>query len=130
MHAGNEIMFDGKLINLSNIGLVPFNGTNAVWRTDVLYMIGGLQYGSMTEDANTSYAAHCAGWRSAYSTQSEVVGEAPDEIDQAMGQRGRWAQGAVEMLLQRACPRRDRRLADPNFVGIPEPLCHAFAMAS
>merc|ERR1712100_804614 len=58
MHAGNELMFDGKMINQGNVGLVPFAGTNAVWRTDVLFALGGIQYGSLTEDANTSYVAH------------------------------------------------------------------------
>jgi len=57
-----------------------------------------------------------------------MVGEAPDEIDQAMGQRGRWAQGAVEMLLQRCCPRRDRRLTDPAFARIPHELSDHITM--
>jgi cellulose synthase/poly-beta-1,6-N-acetylglucosamine synthase-like glycosyltransferase len=115
-NAGNEFMFDGKLINLGSVGLVPFCGTNAVWRTDVLYAIGGLQYGSLTEDANTSYVAHTAGWRSAYCATTLAIGEAPDQIQSAMGQRGRWAQGAVEMLLQRVFPRRNHELTPSRFV--------------
>ena len=44
--------------NRSRVGLAPFAGTNAIWGLSSLYVIGGFQYGSVTEDANTGFAAH------------------------------------------------------------------------
>ena len=61
LYSGNEIFFDGIQINRGRAGLATFAGTNAMWRLSSLYDIGGLQYGTLTEDTQTGRAAHVRG---------------------------------------------------------------------
>tara|TARA_B100000795_G_scaffold29464_1_gene19465 strand:- start:1053 stop:1484 length:432 start_codon:yes stop_codon:yes gene_type:complete len=58
LYSGNEIFFDGIQMNRGRVGLAAFAGTNAMWRLSSLHDIGGLQYGTLTEDAQTGRAAH------------------------------------------------------------------------
>jgi len=97
-YAGNEIFYDGVQLNRSNIGCAAFCGTNAIWSMSAFYHIGGMQYGSLTEDANTGYVAHCAGYNSLYVPLDLFVGQSPQTVPAAMKQRMRWSQGAIEML--------------------------------
>jgi len=98
-YAGNEIFFDGVCQSRSHLGLTPFAGTNAVWRLEALYAIGGFQYGSITEDANTGLAAHSKGFKSVYIGKDMCVGQSPQNLPDAMKQRSRWSQGSIEILM-------------------------------
>ena len=100
MYAGNEVFFDGVEVNRGYAGLAAFAGTNAVWKMQALYHVGGLQYGSLTEDALTGMAVHMAGFTSAYNRKEMAVGLSPQSVNDAMQQRMRWSQGAVEMALK------------------------------
>lgn len=118
-YAGNEIFFDGVQVNRSNIGLTAFAGTNAVWRMNAFYHVGGMQYGSLTEDTNTGLAVHELGYTSKYSCVELCVGQSPQTVPDAMRQRMRWSQGALEMLLFRMsvffrCKRAYPRLPCPK----------------
>lgn len=99
LYAGNEIFFDGVQINRDSVGLTAFAGTNAMWSLQSLYHVGGFQYGSLTEDANTGLAVNIAGYTSAYSRRELAVGQSPQTVEDAMQQRMRWSQGAIEMLV-------------------------------
>jgi len=108
-YAGNEIFYDGVQMNRSNVGLAAFAGTNAVWQMSALYHIGGIQYGSLTEDAHTGLKAHNVGYTSKYVPYELCVGQSPQTTAAAMRQRMRWSQGAVEMIFctkseAAACP--------------------------
>lgn len=98
-HAGNEVFFDGVQVNRGHIGLAAFAGTNAVWAVKALLHVGGLQYNTLTEDNSTGYAVHRLGYTSLYNQRELAVGQSPQTVKDAMRQRMRWSQGAVEILV-------------------------------
>lgn len=98
LYAGNEIFFDGVQINRSLAGVAAFAGTNAVWNLQALYHVGGFQYGSLTEDASTGLAVNAMGYLSLYCERELAIGQSPQTVEDAMQQRMRWSQGAVEIF--------------------------------
>eukprot|EP01052_Picozoa_sp_SAG31_P046427 SAG31_NODE_8876_length_1369_cov_1.230709_2_plen_89_part_00 len=60
--------------------------------------MGGLAYGSVTEDIHTGMRIHNQGWREFYYGEVMVPGEAPDTLTALMAQRLRWAVGPLQML--------------------------------
>ena len=91
----NALFYDGICTGRDGFGLTPFVGTNAVWRREVLKEIGGLVYGSVTEDTLTSNEVHRRGYISKYAAEDMCYGEAPVTVAAALLQRQRWAKGAV-----------------------------------
>eukprot|EP01133_Synstelium_polycarpum_P017378 gene17378-20733_t len=79
-------------------GACPFVGTNAVFRRQPLYDIGGIMYNSVTEDMYTGMKLQVSGYKSWYHNEVLVVGTAPVDIKETLEQRKRWAQGAVEIF--------------------------------
>eukprot|EP01132_Coremiostelium_polycephalum_P009926 gene9926-12171_t len=79
-------------------GACPFVGTNAVFRRQPLYDIGGIMYNSVTEDMYTGMKLQVTGYKSWYHNEVLVVGTAPVDIKETLEQRKRWAQGAVEIF--------------------------------
>ncbi|CAH0516631.1 unnamed protein product [Peronospora belbahrii] len=88
-----------------------FAGTNAVFRRQAFDSIGGIQYGTQTEDAYTGNVLHTSGWDSVY-FRKDFEGDAkdrirlcegavPETVAAAMGQKKRWAKGAVQILLMK-----------------------------
>ncbi|GAM23644.1 hypothetical protein SAMD00019534_068190, partial [Acytostelium subglobosum LB1] len=82
----------------SSNGACPFVGTNAVFRRQPLYDIGGIMYNSVTEDMYTGMKLQASGYKSWYHNEVLVVGTAPVDIKETLEQRKRWAQGAVEIF--------------------------------
>ncbi|EGC34799.1 cellulose synthase [Dictyostelium purpureum] len=76
----------------------PFVGTNAIFRRQPLYDIGGIMYNSVTEDMYTGMKLQVSGYKSWYHNEVLVVGTAPVDIKETLEQRKRWAQGAVEIF--------------------------------
>lgn len=79
-------------------GGVPCCGTNVVFDRAPLTAIGGMQYGSITEDFNTSLALHARGYESRYCGKTTAVGFAPTTLLDFFYQRERWAVGGLEIV--------------------------------
>ena len=55
---------------------------------------------SVTEDFATNMRLNAAGWRSVFHHKVLASGLAPEDLGSAIGQRLRWAQGTVQVLLR------------------------------
>ena len=86
----NSIFFQAIQKGRDGFNSCAFAGTNAVFRVGALYGIGGMPYGSVTEDALAGRYLHKAGYRSIYAEQILAIGEAPTTVASAMKQRMRW----------------------------------------
>lgn len=80
-------------------GGVPCCGTNVIYNVRHLRSIGGLQFGSITEDFNTSLVFHARGLRSDYyHDEMTAVGFAPTTLYDFYKQRERWTIGGYEIV--------------------------------
>lgn len=95
----NSIFFQAIQKGRDGFKACAFAGTNAVFRVGALYAIGGMPYGSVTEDALAGRYLHKAGYRSVYAEEILAIGEAPTTVASAMKQRMRWCKGSVQILL-------------------------------
>nr|AEC45570.1 cellulose synthase 3 [Pseudoperonospora cubensis]QLB37643.1 cellulose synthase 3 [Pseudoperonospora humuli] len=107
----NTIFFDAVQCGRDGFDSAAFAGTNAVFRRQAFDSIGGIQYGTQTEDAYTGNILHTSGWDSVY-FRKDFEGDAkdrirlcegavPETVAAAMGQKKRWAKGAVQILLMK-----------------------------
>ncbi|MCH8281555.1 MAG: glycosyltransferase [Chloroflexi bacterium] len=55
---------------------------------------------SVTEDFATNMRLHAAGWRSVFHHKVLASGLAPEDLRSVIGQRLRWAQGTIQVLLR------------------------------
>ncbi|MCH8870149.1 MAG: glycosyltransferase [Chloroflexi bacterium] len=55
---------------------------------------------SVTEDFATNMRLHAAGWRSVFHHKVLASGLAPEDLGSVIGQRLRWAQGTIQVLLR------------------------------
>lgn len=55
---------------------------------------------SVTEDMATAMQLHSAGWRSVYHHELLATGLAPEDLGTMLGQRLRWAQGTLQVMLR------------------------------
>lgn len=55
---------------------------------------------SVTEDMATAMRLHSMGWRSIYHDEILVKGLAPEDLQSALQQRLRWAQGTIQVMLR------------------------------
>ena len=55
---------------------------------------------SVTEDFATCMRLHAAGWRTVFHNRILASGLAPEDLRSALGQRLRWAQGTIQVLLR------------------------------
>ncbi len=55
---------------------------------------------SVTEDMATAMRLHAMGWRSVYHDEILVKGLAPEDLQSALQQRLRWAQGTIQVMLR------------------------------
>ena len=55
---------------------------------------------SVTEDMATAMQLHAAGWRSVYHHELLANGLAPEDLGTMLGQRLRWAQGTLQVMLK------------------------------
>ncbi|MGX1307699.1 cellulose synthase (UDP-forming) [Amorphus suaedae] len=97
-----------------------FCGSAAVLRRSALETAGGFSGVSITEDAETALELHSRGWRSAYVDRPMIAGLQPETFASFIGQRSRWAQGMLQIiLLKRPFLKRGLR--------IPQRLCYMAA---
>jgi cellulose synthase (UDP-forming) len=89
---------------------VPCCGTNVVFHRKTLMDIGGFQYGSVTEDFNTSLLLHSQGFISRYYTGKTAVGMAPLSLVEFYHQRKRWSTGGLQIVFSPLFLERVRKL--------------------
>jgi cellulose synthase (UDP-forming) len=78
---------------------VPCCGTNVLFSRRALESIGGFQYGSITEDFNTSMVLHSRGYKSCYYHESVLAeGMSPMTLGDFFQQRLRWSLGGLQVL--------------------------------
>ncbi len=98
-----------------------FCGSAAVLRRTALEEVGGFQGVSITEDCETAVDLHASGWRSVYVDRPMIAGLQPETFASFIGQRSRWAQGMMQIML----------LKSPLFrsgLSMPQRLCYMSSM--
>jgi len=105
----NGVFFDAGMQGMDGFNSTMFVGTNCIWRRMALDSVGGIQYGTISEDFWTGHHAHWLGWDSAYfrkDLQGKVEqrfrlseGNVPDNVAASLAQRKRWHKGGVELFL-------------------------------
>lgn len=97
---GEPEMFYGFVQNgLDSWGASYFCGSAAVLRRSSLAAVGGLAGETVTEDAETALGLHAGGGTSVYFGRAMVAGLQPENFDDFIQQRSRWAQGMVQLFL-------------------------------
>ncbi|MDQ0317214.1 UDP-forming cellulose synthase catalytic subunit [Amorphus orientalis] len=76
-----------------------FCGSAAVLRRAALEEAGGFSGVSITEDAESALELHSRGWHSAYVDRPMIAGLQPETFASFIGQRSRWAQGMLQIIL-------------------------------
>lgn len=95
-----------------------FCGSAAVLRRTALQTTSGFSGRSITEDAETAITLHATGWRSVYVDKPLIAGLQPATFASFIGQRSRWAQGMMQILLYHR-PMFKRGLS------LPQRLCYS-----
>ncbi len=99
MPSENEMFYEVGQRGLDFWGASFFCGSAAVLRRSCLMEIGGIQGTSITEDAETALELHARGYTSAYVARPMVAGLSPETFVGFIGQRSRWAQGMIQILM-------------------------------
>jgi len=110
---GQHYLFFYKVVLEAYSGFclgVPCCGTNVVFDRKTLMDIGGFQYGSVTEDFNTSLLLHSQGFISRYYTGKTAVGMAPLSLVEFYHQRKRWSTGGLQIVFSPLFLERIRKL--------------------
>ncbi len=117
MPSENEMFYGQVQCGLDFWNASFFCGSAALLRRSHLLNIGGIAGRSVTEDAETSLELHARGYRSGYINHSMVAGLSPATLASFIGQRTRWAQGMIQILLM-SFPLFKRGLS------LPQRLCY------
>ena len=99
MPSENEMFYGVIQKGLDKWNASFFCGSAAVLRRSALEEAGGFSGSSVTEDCETSLALHAAGWNSAYVDRPMIAGLQPETFANFIGQRSRWCQGMMQILL-------------------------------
>ncbi|GLE03066.1 hypothetical protein PINS_up011945 [Pythium insidiosum] len=105
----NATFYDAIQTGQDGYECASFAGTNAMFRREALDSIGGIQYGSLTEDCYTGQQLCAMGWKALY-FRKDFEGEAnerirlaegliPDSVAGSLAQRKRWAKGNFQIFL-------------------------------
>ena len=95
-----EVFYRALLSGRNHWNAVFWCGTGAVVRRAALDSVGGVSTTSVTEDIFTTMQLHKAGWRTHHHNEVLARGLAAANVDQYLGQRLRWGQGAMQVLRQ------------------------------
>jgi cellulose synthase/poly-beta-1,6-N-acetylglucosamine synthase-like glycosyltransferase len=110
---GQHYLFFYQVVQKAYSGFslgVPCCGTNVIFHRKTLMDIGGFQYGSVTEDFNTSLLLHSQGFISKYFTGKTAVGMAPLSLVGFYEQRKRWSTGGLQIVFSSYFYERVRKL--------------------
>ena len=80
----------------SAIGIVNFNGSAGLLRTEAIRDVGGWSWDILSEDIDISYRVQNKGWKTLYLRDLTVMGEIPPNMAAFRTQQGRWARGNVQ----------------------------------
>lgn len=93
-----SVFYDAILPGKDRWNAVFWCGSGAIIRRVALEAIGGVDTRTVTEDLHTTMILHAAGWRTVYHDRELAVGIAADDASAFLGQRLRWAQGAMQIF--------------------------------
>lgn len=99
MPSENEMFYSIMQRGLDKWNASFFCGSAAVLRRSALETTNGFAGDSITEDCETALALHCNGWRSIYVDKPLIAGLQPETLVSFIGQRIRWCQGMLQILL-------------------------------
>ena len=102
-------------------------GSAALIRRAALEQVGGVATETITEDFHTSIKLHALGWRSRYHSEPLCYGVAPQNLDQFLLQRDRWARGNLQVLRTRENPLSCPGLSPAQRVCYSYSLLHLFS---
>lgn len=117
MPSENEMFYGIIQRGLDKWNAAFFCGSAAVLRRKALEDTSGFSGKSITEDCETALALHGRGWNSVYVDRPLIAGLQPATFASFIGQRSRWAQGMMQILMFRF-PLFKRGLT------IPQRLCY------
>lgn len=101
MPSENEMFYGVIQRGLDKWNASFFCGSAAVLRRKALAETGGFQGVSITEDCETAVELHSRGWKSVYVDKPLIAGLQPATFASFIGQRSRWAQGMMQILILR-----------------------------
>lgn len=99
MPSENEMFYSILQRGLDKWNASFFCGSAAVLRRSALMTVDGFSGQTITEDCETALALHCQGWHSLYVDKPLIAGLQPETFVSFIGQRARWCQGMLQILL-------------------------------
>jgi cellulose synthase (UDP-forming) len=99
MPSENEMFYCVGQRGLDFWNAAYFCGSAAVLRRSCVEEIGGIAGLSITEDAETALELHARGYTSCYIAEPMIAGLQPETFAGFIGQRTRWAQGMLQIML-------------------------------
>lgn len=118
MPSENEMFYSVVQTGLDKWDASFFCGSAAVLRRKALDEVGGFSGQSITEDCETALSLHAKGWHSAYVNKPLIAGLQPETFDAFIGQRARWCQGMLQILIL-------NRPFLAKGLSIPQRICYA-----
>jgi cellulose synthase (UDP-forming) len=101
MPSENEMFYGLIQRGLDKWNASFFCGSAAVLRRAALETTNGFAGRSITEDAETAIDLHSRGWNSIYVDRPLIAGLQPATFASFIGQRTRWAQGMLQIMLMK-----------------------------
>jgi cellulose synthase (UDP-forming) len=101
MPSENEMFYGLIQRGLDKWNASFFCGSAAVLRRVALESTNGFAGRSITEDAETAIDLHARGWNSIYVDRPLIAGLQPATFASFIGQRTRWAQGMLQIMLMK-----------------------------
>lgn len=101
MPSENDMFYQRIQLGLDRWNASFFCGSAAVLRRDALERVGGFSGITITEDCETALSLHARGWESIYINKPMISGLQPETLSSFIGQRSRWCQGMIQIMLLR-----------------------------
>jgi cellulose synthase (UDP-forming) len=118
MPSENEMFYGIIQRGLDKWNASFFCGSAAVLRRTALQTTSGFSGRSITEDAETAITLHATGWNSIYVDKPLIAGLQPATFASFIGQRSRWAQGMMQILIY-------HRPMLKSGLSLPQRLCYS-----
>ncbi|MCW5722125.1 MAG: UDP-forming cellulose synthase catalytic subunit [Devosia sp.] len=99
MPSENEMFYGVIQRGLDRWNAAFFCGSAALLRREALEVTNGFAGRSITEDCESAIELHSRGWNSLYVDRPLVAGLQPATFASFIGQRTRWAQGMMQIML-------------------------------
>ncbi|SON58084.1 Cellulose synthase catalytic subunit [UDP-forming] [Hartmannibacter diazotrophicus] len=99
MPSENEMFYGVIQKGLDRWNAAFFCGSAALLRRTALEEAGGFDGVTITEDCETALTLHSRGWNSRYIDTPLIAGLQPETFSSFIGQRSRWCQGMMQILL-------------------------------